>query len=111
MNVRGGGRAEERVLLERLEGEAAEEGREAVAESAVGAVVDEHGDEEDEYAGDGGGRDEPGRPAAVVWARPEAGRVQVHRRRRGPRPLHPDLEGAVVLHRGSAVDSFRWREA
>ena len=68
--VRGGGGTEERVLAERLEGEAAEEPGGAVGVVA-GAVVDVHGDEEDGDIGHGGGRDEPRRPAPVVGPRPD----------------------------------------
>jgi len=68
--VRGGGGTEERVLAERLEGEAAEESGGAVG-VVPGAVVAVHGDEEDGDAGHGGGRDEPRRPAPVVGPRPD----------------------------------------
>lgn len=72
MYVRGGGGTEERVLAERLEGEAAEEAGGAVGVGVVaGAVVDVHGDEEDGDAGRGGGRDEPRRPTPVVGPRPD----------------------------------------
>jgi len=68
--VRGGGGTEERVLAERLEGEAAEESGGAIG-VVPGAVVDVHGDKEDGDAGHGGGRDEPRRPAPVVGPRPD----------------------------------------
>ena len=62
--VRGGGGTEERVLAERLEGEAAEESGGVVGD-VPGAVIDVHGDEEDGDTGHGGGRDEPRRLGAV----------------------------------------------
>jgi hypothetical protein len=99
IDVRGGGRAEEGILLERLEGEAAEEAGGAVPGVAAGAIVDIHGDEEDDDAGEGDGGDDPGRPSAVVGARPETSRpVRVHRR--WPRPLHADVQvgGGRRLH-------------
>jgi hypothetical protein len=70
-NVRGGGGSEERVLAERLEGEAAEEPCGGAVGVVRGAVVHVHGDEEDGDAGHGGAGDEPRRPPPVVGPRPD----------------------------------------
>lgn len=64
--VCGGGWAEQRVLSERLEGESAEEAGGAVG-VVPGAVLEVHGDDDEEGdAGDGGSGDDPWRPEAVV---------------------------------------------
>jgi hypothetical protein len=70
-NVRGGGGSEERVLAERLEGEAAEEPCGGAVGVVRRAVVHVHGDEEDGDAGHGGAGDEPRRPPPVVGPRPD----------------------------------------
>ena len=85
--VRGGGGTEERVLAERLEGEAAEESGGAVGVVA-GAVVNVHGDEEDGDAGHGGGGDEPWRPAPVVGPCPDHLLLVVIGVGEGVGPLH-----------------------
>jgi hypothetical protein len=82
-NLRVGGRAEERILAERLEGEAAEElGEAGVGGVVLGAVVDVHGEDEEgdiDYDDEG---DEQGDPSAIFIL--SMRRRQVHRNpRRG----------------------------
>jgi hypothetical protein len=94
-SIRGGRRPEERVLAERLEGEAPQEAGDAAAEPALvlGAVVLVHLDGEHGYAGDDDGGHEPRPPLAVLLALVPAVAVTVASPRR-----HAALPVAVARH-------------
>lgn len=64
--LRSGRGAEERVLAEGLKGEAAEELGNAISVVIVGAIVDEHDDQEHGDVGEDDHRDQPGSPVGVV---------------------------------------------
>lgn len=84
--LRGGGGAEERVLVERLEGEAAEEAGDALAAArrgVEGAVVGVHGEDEDDDVGDEERRDDPRHPLPLPLV------LRVQRRRHLPHLLPP----------------------
>jgi hypothetical protein len=107
-NVRGGGRPEQRVLAERLEGEPAEEAGDAVAAElapVLGAVVLVHLDDEDGDACDDHGGHQP-RPPLPVLLPLEAGVAvavavpSCPRRRRDPA-----LPVAVARHGFSSSSS------
>lgn len=89
--VRGGGGPQQGVLVDALEGEAAEEGGADAVLRAGGAVVEVHGDEEQGDVDDDDGGDQPGEPFGVPDRR---------RRRRRPR----SAAGGLVAPAGRDLD-------
>jgi hypothetical protein len=118
--LRGGRGAEEGVLLERLEGEAAEEAAADAVPAAARAVVVEHDQHEHEHVGDDHQRHQPRpvvppvrrrgvvverrrwrvRPVAGHVVVPPRGRLDPRRRRRRPR-LGARLHVGGVRHRST----------
>lgn len=121
--VRGGGGPQQGVLVDALEGEAAEEGGADAVLGAGGAVVEVHGDEEEGDVDDDDGGDKPWEPFGVPgrrrWRRrpgsaagglavAPAGRDldrSLGRGRRGDRiPSHRNGDGG----RGQWMGAFAW---